>query len=325
MKFHIISYDLQYLKDGQQSFRLDFKYIGEPKAVRIKLTEPIFGTSWHEIGGLMHVGQGHNFFAATTLMNPFDSKLNFDLKLEFIDDGSGEVLETFKLPTYAVDIKKRSLGKDFYRRNVWVIGDSQVTDLTPKEYNSSLLQEPNYTINPVAHPNLSLDSFIEGDYRKFLSALPIMDGDTLLFMLGEIDCRVDFYKNSKVKNVSVESLINETLDKYVTILDDLQLAYPTCDIKISLPSPPMIDGWVTSEANLDNFLNGSKQHERYHIRRTFEFLIKEKLKDTDIQILDLTKTYEDGDGFTDTTYLLEDHHQFQYDGVFINNITAHEG
>jgi hypothetical protein len=325
MKFHIISYDLQFLKDGQQSFRLDFKYTGEPKHIRIKLTEPIFETSWNEIGGLMRVGPGHSFFAATTLMNPFDSKFNLDLKLEFIEDETNEVLEKFILPTYAVDIKKRSLGSEFHKRNVWVIGDTHIGDFSPKEYDSPLLQEPNYTINPIGHPNLSLNKFIKNNYKRFLSTLPIMDGDTLLLMLGEIDCRVAFYRNSKSRNIPVESLINETLDNYIIALEDIQSLYPSCNIKISLPTPPVADGWITSENNLDTMLNGSKQHERYHIRRTFEFLIREKLKDTNIQILDLTKVYEDGDGFTDTTYLLEDNHHFQYDGVFINNITAHEG
>ena len=107
MKFHIISYDLQFLEDGQQSFRLDFKYTGEPRSIRIKLTEPIFETFFNELGGVVRVGPGHNFFAATTLMEPFKSKFNLDLKLEFLEDETNEVLETFMLPTYAVDIKKR--------------------------------------------------------------------------------------------------------------------------------------------------------------------------------------------------------------------------
>lgn len=325
MKFHIISYDLQFLEDGQQSFRLDFKYTGEPRSIRIKLTEPIFETFFNELGGVVRVGPGHNFFAATTLMEPFKSKFNLDLKLEFLEDETNEVLETFMLPTYAVDIKKRSLGSDFYKRNVWVIGDSHLHEFSPKEFSSPLLQESNYTINPVVHHSLSLNRFIKSDYKRFLSTLPIMDSDTLLIVLGEIDCRVAFHRNAKLKNISVESLISQTLDKYLVALEDIQSAYPNCNIKISLPNPPVADGWITSEENVNLFLEDSKQHERYHIRRTFEFLIREKLKDTSFQILDLTKTYEGGDGFIDTTYLKEDDHHFNYDGVFINNITANEG
>ena len=319
-KFYIISYDVQFLENGNQYIRLDFRYEGDDKKIKVNIIENVFQTMNHFVGGIVEVTQGPNYFVSTTVENAFNSKFNLDIKLEFLDNETNRVLEDFILPTSMLDIKKRSLGGDYYKPNIWFIGDSHVNRFFPMEFTSPLLQEKDYIINPISHPALSLNRFVKNNYLQFLSTFPIIKGDTILFMLGEIDCRVAFYRNSKLKNIPLESTISKVIDKYVTSLKNIQSKYPECHIKISLPNPPVMDGWITSPSNVELFLQETNQYERYYIRNMFEFLLKNKLQDTNIPVLDLTQFYKNNLGFTNTTYLKKDDHHFLPNEMFINNL-----
>ena len=85
-KFYIISYDVQFLENGNQYIRLDFRYEGDDKKIKVNIIENVFQTMNHFVGGIVEVTQGPNYFVSTTVENAFNSKFNLDIKLEFLDN-----------------------------------------------------------------------------------------------------------------------------------------------------------------------------------------------------------------------------------------------
>ena len=68
------------------------------------------------------------------------------------------------------------------------------------------------------------------------------------------------------------------------------------------------------------FIQETKALDRFYIRKIFECILVNKIEGSNIQILDVMKSYENKHGFFDVTYLNEDDHHTKTSDKFINEL-----
>jgi hypothetical protein len=316
--FELLKYNIDLTEDGNQNLRIDFKYLGDsPKTIKVKLINPIFTEIYHVIGGDINIIPNTGWFVSTTLKKPFDIKFNNDCIIQFLDSTSGNVLQEFSIPTFSVDYKRRSLGKNFNKKNIWIFGDSHVDCFFCYGIYHPILQTHSYTINPISNAALTINRFINRDYLKFFSSLPIKNGDEIILMLGEIDCRVALLRTSYLKLIPIESHISNLISRYKISLDKIQTQYPKCKIKICNPLPPLPDNWIQTDK--ENLLGKWTLKDRIHVRDLFVKELKSQIGDT-YPILDITEGLTDKENISNITLLKEDDIHFIPNDMVINNI-----
>jgi hypothetical protein len=316
--FEITKYNFNSLETGQFEIRIDFKYTGsEVKNINVKVSNRIFTDIWHLVGGDIKVIPNHHYWVATTVNKPFDVKWNMDTYIEFVDIFTKELIEEHYCPNFFVDTKKRSLGDDYSKKNVWVFGDSHVDFFFTRNIKDKIFRTPNYILNPMSHAALTVNRFTNRDYLKFLSSYPIMDGDTIIFMLGEVDCRVALKRNAQLKGISLEEHINSVIIKYKSVLHQIQSQYPKCKIKVTNSLPMVRDNWITTDTK--RLLGDSNEVDRMNTKVLFDKALKIHLENS-FQIIDITHNLTDSKGYSNPKLLLEDDMHFKFTDTVINNI-----
>lgn len=316
--FEIIKYDFELTELGQQKIRIDFKYLGNTeKVINVKVSNPIFTDIWHLVGGDIKVQPNCNYWVGTTTNKPFDVKWNMDTYIQFINPTDKSTIESYYAPNSSVDFKKRSLGKSYSKKNVWVIGDSHIDHFFTRNIKDPIFDTPNYILNPVSHAALTINRFCNRDYLKFLSSYPILEKDTIVFMLGEIDCRVSLKRNAKLKNIPLEKHINNVVLKYKSVLHDIQSKYPKCDIMVTNALPTIPDNWVLTDK--DRLLGDSNIKDRMYIKDYFDFTLQKHLSPT-FKIIDVTQGLMNELGYANPDMLIKDDMHYKFTDIVINTI-----
>lgn len=314
----LLKYNINLTEEGYQNLRVDFKYIGNSKkTLKVKLINPIFTEMYHVIGGNINVTPNVGWYVTTTIKKPFDIKFNTDCLLQFIDSDTENIIQEFSIPTFSVDYKRRSLGKEFSKKNIWILGDSHIDYFFSHRVNNPIFQTPSYTLNPISNPSLTINRFTKRDYIKFLSSLPIIKGDEIIFMLGEVDCRIALLRNAFLKSITIEDHISNVVSKYKKSLSYIQTHYPECKIKVCYPLPSLPDNWI--QTNKEEFIGKWSLEDRLYTRSVFIKELNLQLGDV-YSILDITQGLTHKDNISDTTLLKEDDIHFKANDIVINNI-----
>lgn len=314
----LLKYNIDLTEEGYQNLRVDFKYIGDsPKTLKVKLINPIFTEMYHVIGGNINITPNVGWYVTTTIKKPFDIKFNTDCLLQFIDSTSENILQEFSIPTFSVDYKRRSLGKEFNKKNVWILGDSHIDYFFSHRVSNPIFQTSSYTLNPISNPSLTVNRFSKRNYMKFLSSLPIIEGDEIIFMLGEVDCRIALLRNASLKSIPIESHISNVISKYKKSLDNIQNHYSRCKVKICSPLPSLPDNWI--QTNKEEFIGRWSLEDRLYTRNIFVKELNSQLGNT-YPILDITQGLTHKNNISDTTLLKEDDIHFKSNDIVINNI-----
>lgn len=318
--FEINKYEHNFLLEEKQFFRLDFTYVGEKNiSINIKLYENATYTRWQVVGGVINVKKNGKYWVSDVFPHKFESFYNNDITLKIVNVETDEIIFEKILKTSSINIKKRSLGFDYSKKNTWVLGDSHMNHFFSYGigYNVNNFETNSTIINPLAFPLLSINRFINVDFLKILNNNPIMDGDDICFFIGEIDTRVGIIKNSKLKEISYSEQIFNLVNRFVKVIKKIKIIYPNCDFYYVLPNPPIKDGWIDDKKKL-NVLNVSDQKERFSVRYIFEDLIINEMKKIDVNVIDIYKNYVNSDMFVNEKFLINGDHHFKTPNNFLN-------
>ena len=311
----IDKYEIINNPDGSQVFKLDYSSkVDNPIRLRIVMEDLLFKTTnynmgYHDISP--NCGYWSTFFS-------FDkghtTQFTMGVLVRFFDE-SNNIVHSEELPFIITDTKRRSLGK--YSNsipNMWIIGDSNVGVMMK---DKSLLINSK-VINWSSHLFLSINRFIKSDYKSFLKTSPIQKGDTIAFMLGEIDLRVSCGRNAGLKGISAEHNLDRIINKYYNIIKDVKELYQ-CEVIVMATNPPIRDGVLKPDSYLGIWSTESDRMMLY--KRFTNFFYNESLLGN-ITYLNCMDLYADEEGFMRTELLgPQDSHVLSGD-LFIESLSA---
>lgn len=293
----IDKYEIINNADGSQLFKIDYhSKVDTPIKIRIVMQDLLFKTtnyemSYHDV--YPNCGYWSTFFS-------FDkghtTQFSMGVLVKFIDENNN-IVHRQEIPFIITDTKRRSVNKYSHSHaNMWIIGDSNVGVMM----KDRTVLTNDVVINWVSHLFLSINRFIKSDYKSFLKTIPIHNGDTLVFMLGEIDLRVSCGRNAGLKGISAEHNLDRIINKYYNILKDIKELYPHCKIVVMAPNPPIRDGVLRPDSYLGIWSNESDRMMLY--KRFTDFFYNESLLGN-IDYMNCMDLYADEDGFMKTELL----------------------
>ena len=293
----IDNYEIINNADGSQVFKLDYSSkINTPIRLRIVMQDLLFKTcnynmDYHDIAP--NCGYWSTF---VSFDKGHTTQFSMGVLVIFFDE-SNNIAHAKELPFIITDHKRRSLGKYSHSiPNMWIIGDSNVSVMMR---DRSLLIN-NKVINWVSHLFLSINRFIKSDYKSFLKTIPIHNGDTLVFMFGEIDLRVSCGRNAGLKKISAEHNLDRIINKYYNAIKEIKELYPQCKIVVMAPNPPIRDGVLKPDSYLGIW---STEEDRMMLYKRFtNFFYNESLLGN-IDYLNCMDLYSDEEGFMKTELL----------------------
>jgi hypothetical protein len=168
-----------------------------------------------------------------------------------------------------------------------MIGDSHVNYNTkgPIEY----LTTEKYDIVPVSVQGLSLSRFLNSDWKRFFTTIPIWEMDVISFEFGDVDLRMSLLKKSKEKNIPVDELLKDLIFRFSNFIKEFKQIYKN-EIVIQIPNRTVKDGW-----DKDNRVMSTTKV-RVDLWNQFRESIYELGKTNNIKIWDYKSIYEDSDG-----------------------------
>ena len=291
---------------NSKSFRLDFKYNGElEKKVTVKLYEQFFNLGYRAIGGEINLRKGLNYWVSDSFSNGLVFRFNEKIKISFDD------IENNNKPIYEevinignTNLNHRSKGRNMSLKNIFFLGDSNVYHYFSKyKYSSDDYFFRDKVLIPIDVPELSVNRFINSNPQRFIDSLPLISEDIIVLNLGEIDCRVALFRNSKLKGRTLISHINNVVDRYINVITDLIHHNSNLNFIICLPHPPMRNGWV-KEHDINHLLRESTEKDRMFITQYFSRYLKDKLNELNVEYIYPFKGLEDKEGFMNNDYLL---------------------
>lgn len=318
MSFIINKIIVKTLEKDTKEIKVEFFYNGPKKSVIVRLYENFFDVGYRVIGGNIDVDKGALFWVSDKVTNGLTFRMVNDIRVEFIDSNTDEIIESHIYPIGNDNYLLRSQRGTVSKKNIWVIGDSNTWNYFSKfGYGDMDFNINDKIVVPIDIPELSINRFVNRDASKFLSSLPIIDGDEIIFILGEIDCRVGFYRNANLKGRTLIEQISNVVDRYIDNIINLKEKFNNVDIKISLPNPAFRDGLIEK---VNELLSTSNEYDRLYIRRYFEDYLLSKCDKNDIECLNLTDGFQDEKGFMRVELLEKNDTHNKPTDIIINNL-----
>lgn len=323
MKFVVKKITVYDIEKYTKKIKVEFFYYGPKKTINVRIYETFFDLGYKGIGGDIEINNGTLYWFSDVVTDGLFSRMVNQLRIDFIDSETKELIETQKHPIGNDNYLLRSQGGIISKNNIWVIGDSNTYNYFSKfEYGKNDFEINNKVIIPIDIPELSVNRFVNRDIRKFINNLPIIDGDEIIFILGEIDCRVSFYRNAELKGISTIKNISNIVDRYVEKINLLKEEFKNIDIKISLPNPAFKEGLIDK---IDEFLSKTNRYDRLYIRRYFEDYLTDKCHTNNIECLNLTDGFQDEHGFMRTEILEKNDTHNKPTDIIMNNLKKYYG
>lgn len=116
----------------------------------------------------------------------------------------------------------------FNRPIIYVFGDSHVNN-----FHDALFRTTH--VGPATAHNLILNNSTTLAKKKIQAVLQTLESSQkhyLLFIFGEIDCRIHINKVSKIQHVSLESVIDSTVSRYINYLIGIKKQLPNSVIML---------------------------------------------------------------------------------------------
>lgn len=293
-------------KLNNHSIKIYFRYnLEEEKKVSVKLFENFFGLGYRAIGGVINLKKGINYWISDTYSNGLIYRLNHNITFLFDDiENNNETIykETINIGNH--NLLQRSRGRDMSIKNVWFISDSNSYHYFSKyPYNSDEYFFDDKSLISIDVPELSINRFINSQPQRFIDTLPLFRGDIIILNLGEIDCRVSFYRNSKLKERTLINHINNVCNRYINTIKELSENNKDIEFIVCFPHPALRDGWV-KEHDINHLLNETTEKDRYFIREYFIRYMTDKLNNINIKHINPFTGLEDSEGFINNNFLL---------------------
>ena len=169
----------------------------------------------------------------------------------------------------------------------------------------------NHQLGPVLCYSFGKEKLNRCDIRNF----NIKDGDTIVFCLGEIDCRCHIYKHI-TDTITYQDIINNIVNNYV---EAIELNILTSQIKLKnicvYNVVPPIQKHNTSENLEYPYLGTDGERKQYVLY--FNEKLKEKCIEKEYIFFDVYNNYIDENGFLRKD--LSDNNVHIRNGVYINH------
>lgn len=117
-------------------------------------------------------------------------------------------------------------------KTFYCIGDSHVSifsgtnakqPIWPEKSNDTLTKFKTYKLGPVTAHNLCESGTSTNGREKLLDIVDnIPEGSNLILCFGEIDCRINILKKVDKTNISLNDLVKDTIDRYFSVVLELQ-------------------------------------------------------------------------------------------------------
>jgi len=170
-------------------------------------------------------------------------------------------------------------------------------------------------INHHLGPVLCYSFGIEKLNRCNISNYNIKNGDTIIFSLGEIDCRCHIHKYIN-NTTSYENIINNIINNY---FEAIKLNIITSNITFKhicvYNIPPPIQKYNTPENPDYPYIGTDEERKTYHLY--FNKILKEKCNENNYIFFDIYDKYTDTNGFLQKD--LSDGNVHIRDGIHITN------
>ncbi len=149
----------------------------------------------------------------------------------------------------------------------------------------------NHQLGPLLSYSFGNEKLSRCDIRNF----NIKDGDTIIFALGEIDCRCHIHKHI-TNEVTYQEIINKIVDNY---FEAIKLNVVTSQIKLKnvcvYNVVPTVQKFNTNENTAYPFLGTDEERKRYVLY--FNEKIKENCIKYSYVFFDIYDNYTDNNGF----------------------------
>lgn len=127
------------------------------------------------------------------------------------------------------------------------------------------------------------------------------DDDIILFVLGEIDCRVHIYRQSVITGKSVNHLVFDTVKRYIRVVEDVRDHNPV-DVAI-LDVPPAV-----KQPNVYMIDHYGTRDQRAEIARRFNVVLKDYCEKSKICFVELYPYIADERGWLKEEYSVDEVH-----------------
>ena len=174
-----------------------------------------------------------------------------------------------------------------HKPKFWMVGDSHVNYNTKAPLE--LLTTENYDIVPISVQGLSLSRFLNSDWRRFLTTIPIWENDVISFEMGDVDLRISLFKKSNEKKSQYNDLLEDLVVRYFEFIKEFKKLYKKRVI-ILLPNRTVKDNWDKENRIM------STVDVRVKLWEDFNKHIRILGKINNIEIWDYKTMYKDIDG-----------------------------
>lgn len=149
----------------------------------------------------------------------------------------------------------------------------------------------------------------------YINESHIKDGDTIIFCLGEIDCRCHIHKHI-TDTLSYQDIIDDIVNSYI---EGIELIVSACKIKLKnvcvYNVVPPIEKYNTAENSEYPYLGTDEERKQYVLY--FNKKLKEKCLEKKYIFFDIYNNYADENGFLRKD--LSDGNVHINNGIYINN------
>ena len=183
-----------------------------------------------------------------------------------------------------------------HKNKFWLIGDSHTNYNT--HASEDLVTTEKYDIVSVAHSGLSLSRFLNSDWKRFFNTIPIWEEDVIALEFGRVDLGMSIHKRAERKNISVNFLLKEVLQKYSNFINDFKNHYGN-ELIIIAPNRPTKDGWDELKRPITDSFN------RVNLWNEMNSYLSDFAKIYGFKYWDYKEMYTDNDGTIKNEILIE--------------------
>jgi len=303
-----VSYGDRFINNRTDEIKVHYNVNFEnEKKIRIYLVDYIFNVEkQHQTLNLKKGSYWSTFYSRNSHYVNNDKQITTSFiepqKLVFIDDKTNKVINEYKLDNKFVDYSLRS--RDPKKINAWIIGDSHIGHIC-KDIGYNELEYDKIRINPISKVGLTMSRFTNSDYMEFLSCLPIMDNDLIIFNLGEIDMRISIHVKSHRRGIGKKDILTNIILKYIQSIKIISREYKKNKILILRPNLPVSDKRQYSENLINDYFLNSNEFDRLELNNQFHDIITSFCNSEDnVQYIDNSSQYS-LDGFINDDLLIE--------------------
>ena len=269
--------------------------------IRVRVEDPFFGSDFFIGPTIVRCREGINFWASFRIKDIMTDPIlgfsgGFVLIFECAD--TGEEIYRRKFVNKAVMYGKREVTSDSPYENprLFMVGDSH-TWTTFGQYSEGIKKIGDHTMIRHVMYKVSSFTFWTGDFKQYLSMLPVENQDSFLFSFGSYDLRRGCFQISKKRGIPLHEIVYQTLFQKFYKLRQLREIYPNNHFIVSSVIPPIHDSFFDAEHRKEYLANSSDQ-DRLEIYNTYlEFWNRQAKFLGNTSFLDWAESYKDSEGF----------------------------